>query len=308
MAISQIFRGGSIEEPAVVAAIGAATRSGQRVAVVLLIPSTRFAELMAAQNLPSDWIAALLDADDQVVTRSRDASRFIGTRAIPAVREALAAMASGIVRTRTVENLPATLAIARAPTSRFSAVIAVPESVFGRFALATLGPVALIGAVLVLAAVTTAMIASRSILTAVRDTYAEEKSLRAEVTESLRVRDAELEASERRFQTIADAMPQLVWSTLPDGYHDYFNDRWYQFTGTQPGSTMGGIWNVLLHPDDQARSAARWEESLRTGQPYEIEYRFKAGDGSYRWFMGRAVPVRDGGQHHPLVRHLHRHS
>jgi PAS domain S-box-containing protein len=293
MAISQIFRGGSIEEPAVVAAIGAATRSGQRVAVVLLIPSTRFAELIAAQNLPSDWIAALLDADDQVVTRSRDSNRFIGTRAVPAVREALAAMASGIVRTRTVENLPATLAIARAPTSRFSAVIAVPESVFGRFALATLGPVALIGAVLVLAAVTTAMIASRSILTAVRDTYAEEKSLRAEVTESLRVRDAELEASERRFQTIADAMPQLVWSTLPDGYHDYFNDRWYQFTGTQPGSTMGGIWNVLLHPDDQARSAARWEESLRTGQPYEIEYRFKAGDGSYRWFMGRAVPMRD---------------
>lgn len=297
MVISQLFKGSSIDELAVVAALGATTRAGQRVAVLLLIPSSRFNDLLRAQNLPSDWIAAVLDTQDQVVARSRDAGRFVGSRAVPAVREALARPAPAIVRTRTVENLPATLAVARAPTSRFSAVIAVPESVFGGFILATLGPVTAIGALLVIAAVTTAMLASRGILTAVRDTYAEEKTLRAEVTESLRVRDAELEASERRFQTIADAMPQLVWSTLPDGYHDYFNDRWYQFTGMEPGSTMGGIWNVLLHPDDQARSAARWEESLRTGEPYEIEYRFKAGDGSYRWFMGRAVPVRDSEGH-----------
>ena len=293
LAISGILTGDAIGEPAVVAALAAATRSGQRVVVALIIPSTVLAGSLHAQNMPPDWISAILDADDVVAARSRDMGRFVGTRAIAPVREALAAGPSALIHTRTVENLTASLAVARAPQSRFSAVIAIPESVFGRHAVSTLGPVAAIGIGLIIAAMTVALLASSRILAAVRRGYAEERSLRDEVTENLRVVDEELQRSERRFQTIADAMPQLVWSTLPDGYHDYFNRRWHDFTGTEPGTTMGGIWNDLLHPDDRQRAARRWQHSLETGEPYEIEYRFKAADGAYRWFIGRAVPIRD---------------
>lgn len=294
LTISGILVGDAIGEPAVVAAVGAATRSGQRIVVALIIPSAVLAGSFQVQNLPEDWISAILDADGRVAARSRDGTRFVGTLAVAPVREALAARPSGLIHARTVENLNASLAVARAPDSGFAAVIAIPEAVFGRSFASMLGPVALIGIALILAAMSIALAASSRILSAVRRGYAEERSLRDEVTESLRVVDAELQRSERRFQTIADAMPQLVWSTLPDGYHDYFNQRWYEFTGMAPGSTMGEVWNDLLHPDDRERAARRWQHSLDTGEPYEIEYRFKAADGGYRWFIGRAVPIRDG--------------
>ena len=97
---------------------------------------------------------------------------------------------------------------------------------------------------------------------------------------------------EAKFQTIADAMPQMVWSTLPDGHHDYYNRQWYEFTGVPEGSTDGEGWNAMFHPDDQARAWEIWRHSLRTGDDYEIQYRLKHRSGSYRWTLGRALPVR----------------
>jgi PAS domain S-box-containing protein len=102
-----------------------------------------------------------------------------------------------------------------------------------------------------------------------------------------------LEDSERRFRTLADTMPQMVWSTLPDGYHDYYNARWFEFTGTTPGSNDGDGWSDIFHPDDQERAWTRWRQSLATGDPYQIEYRLRHFDGTYRWVLGRALPVRD---------------
>ena len=99
--------------------------------------------------------------------------------------------------------------------------------------------------------------------------------------------------SEQRFRTLADAMPQMVWSTLPDGYHDYYNARWYEFTGVPVGSTDGEAWNGMFHSDDQARAWDVWRRSLSTGEPYNIEYRLKHHDGTYRWVLGRALPLRD---------------
>jgi len=102
-----------------------------------------------------------------------------------------------------------------------------------------------------------------------------------------------LAASEISFQQLADAMPQMVWSTLPDGAHDYYNAQWYSFTGAPVGSTDGEGWNGMFHADDQDRAWARWRHSLGTGEPYEIEYRLRRHDGVYRWTLGRALPVRD---------------
>jgi PAS domain S-box-containing protein len=99
--------------------------------------------------------------------------------------------------------------------------------------------------------------------------------------------------SEAKFRAIADSMPQMVWSTLPDGFHDYYNARWYEFTGVPPGSTDGEGWNGMFHPEDQDRAWARWRHSLETGEPYEIEYRLRRHDGVYRWTLGRAQPIRN---------------
>jgi len=102
-----------------------------------------------------------------------------------------------------------------------------------------------------------------------------------------------LEDSEMRFRTLADTMPQMVWSTLPDGFHDYYNARWYEFTGAPAGTTDGEGWNDVFHPDDQDRAWSLWRQSLATGAPYSIEYRLRHNDGTYRWVLGRALPIRD---------------
>ena len=106
-----------------------------------------------------------------------------------------------------------------------------------------------------------------------------------------------LRESEARFRNMAEAMPQIVWMTRPDGYHEYYNLRWYEYTGLTPEASIGWGWSGPLHPDDVERSKARWQLSVDNAIPYEIEYRFRGADGGYRWFLGRANPVRgEGGQ------------
>ena len=107
------------------------------------------------------------------------------------------------------------------------------------------------------------------------------------------VAEARLGENHVTFRTLADTMPQMVWSTLPDGHYDYFNARWYAFTGMRVGTTDGNIWNAMFHPDDRQRAWDTWNHSLQTGQPYEIEYRLRRHDEQYRWTLGRAMPIRD---------------
>jgi PAS domain S-box-containing protein len=105
--------------------------------------------------------------------------------------------------------------------------------------------------------------------------------------------EAALRESDARFRAIADTMPQAVWSTLPNGHHDYFNRRWYELTGTREGETDGKDWEEIVHPDDRALAWERWNHALSSGNPYEVEYRLRTAEGGWRWFLGRALPVRD---------------
>lgn len=112
------------------------------------------------------------------------------------------------------------------------------------------------------------------------------------ITQS-RATQERLRDSEAKFQAIVNSIDQMIWSTLPDGFHDYYNDRWYEYTGVPQGSTDGEAWNGMFHPDDQARAWEVWRRSLATGEPYHIEYRLRHRSGQYRWVIGRAQCVRD---------------
>jgi PAS domain S-box-containing protein len=106
--------------------------------------------------------------------------------------------------------------------------------------------------------------------------------------------DAALHHGEERFRYLADALPQIVWMARPDGILDYYNERWYDFTGFPRGQTGDDSWKPILHPDDMAPCLERWYSAVRSGREYQIQYRFKdRRGGGYRWFLGRAVPVRD---------------
>ena len=103
----------------------------------------------------------------------------------------------------------------------------------------------------------------------------------------------ELRRSEDRLRVLANTMPIMSWSARPDGYCDYFNARWYDFTGVGSGATDGDGWRSLIHEDERDHVWAGWQQALRTGEPFEIEYRLRRHDGQYRWVLMRALAVHD---------------
>jgi PAS domain S-box-containing protein len=113
------------------------------------------------------------------------------------------------------------------------------------------------------------------------------------VTEKRKAETA-LRESEARFRELADAMPQIVWTMKADGSPDYFNRRSFEYTGMTPEETRERRWASVMHPDDREEILARWTEALRMGEPHDGRYRLKrASDGSYRWHLGRFIPIRD---------------
>ena len=103
----------------------------------------------------------------------------------------------------------------------------------------------------------------------------------------------EMRRSEVRFRELADAMPQIVWTARTSGELDYYNQRWYDYTGAADGKAGVTSLTDALHADDRARCQDVWRESVATGRPYQIDYRFRNRDGEYRWHLGRALPVRN---------------
>ncbi|MBC7891303.1 MAG: PAS domain-containing protein [Sphingobacteriaceae bacterium] len=103
-----------------------------------------------------------------------------------------------------------------------------------------------------------------------------------------------IEESQRQFHQLANSVPQIIWTARPDGYLDYYNQQWYDYTGFAEGYGDQS-WIPILHPDDVDLCLNAWYHSVRTGEPYRIEYRFvdRRHPGTYRWFIGQAAPLRD---------------
>jgi PAS domain S-box-containing protein len=100
--------------------------------------------------------------------------------------------------------------------------------------------------------------------------------------------------SQQNFRTLADSMPQLVWSARPDGTVDYYNARRQEFTGFSQAPDGTWKWDPVLHPDDLQPTAGAWERAVRTGTLYQIEHRVQRADGSFSWVLSRGTPIRDG--------------
>ena len=98
-------------------------------------------------------------------------------------------------------------------------------------------------------------------------------------------------ASERRYRTLAQAVPHMVWTARPDGAVDYFNQRWFEYTGLSVEQAAGS-WLGILHTDDSARCRTGWENAMRSGEMFQAECRLRASDGAFRWQLCRAVPER----------------
>ncbi|MDB6109044.1 MAG: multi-sensor signal transduction histidine kinase, partial [Pedosphaera sp.] len=104
--------------------------------------------------------------------------------------------------------------------------------------------------------------------------------------------------SEAHFRELADAMPQIVWTALPDGRFDYYNRRWYDYTGQAEDATSDQDWLAFIHPEDCGRCRENWRAALKSGQFFQTECRLREHrTGAYRWHLIRAVPILDAAGH-----------
>ncbi|WP_276134915.1 PAS domain-containing sensor histidine kinase [Polluticoccus soli] len=101
-----------------------------------------------------------------------------------------------------------------------------------------------------------------------------------------------VEESEERFRTMANSIPQLAWMTDAQGWIYWYNDRWYDYTGTSPEEMVGWGWKKVHHPDMVDRVVERFAEAIETGQPWEDTFPLRSKNGDYRWFLSRSIPVR----------------
>ncbi|GAA3986405.1 PAS domain-containing sensor histidine kinase [Hymenobacter antarcticus] len=100
-------------------------------------------------------------------------------------------------------------------------------------------------------------------------------------------------ASQSRFQQLLETLPQMAWTTNPDGNATYYSQRWYAFTGATFEQLRNWGWEQLVHPDDLLATLSKWGHSLATGEAFEDETRWRDQHGDYRWFLVRGEPIRD---------------
>ena len=104
---------------------------------------------------------------------------------------------------------------------------------------------------------------------------------------------AAAETSERQLRELVENLPELAWTARPDGSIDYYNRRWFEYTGTTLEQMQGWGWTTVHDPARLEAVIERWQRSIDTGEPFEMEFPLRGADGVFRWFLTRVRPLRD---------------
>jgi two-component system phosphate regulon sensor histidine kinase PhoR len=119
------------------------------------------------------------------------------------------------------------------------------------------------------------------------------EKLNNELEDVVKNRTADLLVSREHFKLLANSIPQMAWTNLPSGEVNFYNQRWYEYTGLTESETKMSAWRMVVHPDDIQLTIDRYLGALKSGTDFEVENRYKKADGSYRWHLNRAIPLRD---------------
>lgn len=276
----------------------------------------QFTNLLAAQKLPAEWFTGVLDQKGVYVGRTRQPERFVGQPGSASLLQQLDRQREGLGNTVTPEGTEVVTFHSRSPVTGWTVTIGVPREAFRQglydTSLLWAGSVS----VLFTACALFAWLISSRIAAAFQALSAQAAGLVGEppaansapprVKEALEVtraleraavlldeRELTLKESEARFKAVADNMAQLAWMSDAEGTVLWFNQRWYEFAGHKYDGSHSVGWLGCVRADHQARVRAEFEAQIAAGLPWEDTFPLRGEGKAARWFLSRALPLRD---------------
>src|SRR5581483_2733774 len=102
-----------------------------------------------------------------------------------------------------------------------------------------------------------------------------------------------LEKSDQRFDLLVETLPILCWIADANGWIEWYNQRWYEYSGQTSDEALGWGWQAIHHPDDFLEVMRQWPQCITSGKPFEMELRLRRSDGTFHWFLTRIHPLHD---------------
>jgi PAS domain S-box-containing protein len=321
--ISDLIIGAVLRRPVLTVGVPVFRDGGVAYVLVMVLGPEILSALLNEQNVPPDWNAGIFDRNGLIVAHNRGLDRLIGQPATPALRARISKSLDGWFPSVTNEGIAVYSTFRRSPISGWTVAIGLPRE-FVDAPLRRAQSLAFGGGGTALAvSLVLAWWMARAIRRPVEALTAAARALGSgaplcpsiggvreldQVGDALcasavaleqRVRareqaEAALRASEERFRMLAESLPQLVWTCLPDGRVDYLSRQWLDYTGMSESQPLDAQrLREVIHPDDLAATTASWAAAAEGLAPYDLEHRIRAADGSYRWFKTRGTPVKN---------------
>lgn len=235
-----------------------------RYALGVGIPVEQFAGVLRRQTLPADWIASILDRHGVIVARTHAPQQFVGQFSSPSLRALLAQRSEGEGESLTLEGTDVQTFFSRSSTTGWAVAIGTPTQTADIAFVQTASRMAAgIGLLFTLGTLVAWRLGGR------------------------------ISSAFQGLIEVADNIAQLAWMADPQGRIQWFNRRWYAYTGARADTPPQACWEASQHPQHAARVQAELDRCLQAGTPWEDTFPLRAHDGQYRWFLSRAFALRD---------------